>query len=295
VISILIPIYNCDARKLVKELHQLCEKAGIVYEILAFDDHSDEVFRKLNVSISQVSHAVYKVLPENMGRSKIRNLLAKEAQYPNLIFVDCDMMVDSDQFIKNYLNVSENASVIYGGLTYADQPKDKNKSLRWKYGIEREALTAKEREIKPYISIKTCNLWIKKEVFEQVIFNETLTQYGYEDTLFGIELQQKNISVMHIDNPLIHCGLEDNDIYLEKTKTAMQNLKSLMKNKDLKNHLSKMKIVEYYNFEKKLGLYKVTLLNYQTFGSVILTNLKSKNPNLKLFDLYKLVYLYRAK
>ncbi len=75
----------------------------------------------------------------------------------------------------------------------------------------------------------------------------------------------------------------------------MENLKYLLKNKDLKKYLSTMKIVEYYNFEKKLGLNKVTLLNYQTFGSVILNNLKSKHPNLKLFDLYKLVHLYRAK
>lgn len=276
-------------------MHQLCQKSGVSYEIIAFDDHSDEVFRKLNETITQQSNTFYRVLDQNIGRSKIRNLLASEANYPNLLFVDCDMNVVSDQFLKNYLNAADKAPVIFGGLTYGDQPKDKNKILRWKYGIEREALTAKEREKKPYISIKTCNLWIRKEVFDKVKFNETLTQYGYEDTLFGIELHQKNIDVLHIDNPLIHNGLEDNDVYLEKTKTAMQNLKFLLKNKELKKHLSTMKIIEYYNFEKKLGLNKVTLLNYQTFGAVILNNLKSKHPNLKLFDLYKLVYLYRAK
>jgi glycosyltransferase involved in cell wall biosynthesis len=294
-LSILIPVYNFDVRKLVRDLHSLCEKAGIVYEILVYDDHSENVFPELNQSVTTYNTVRYKQLSENKGRSGIRNLLASEAVYENLIFIDCDMHIVSDQYIKDYIRSMDHADAVFGGLIYAEAPKDRNKMLRWKYGTEREAIPAIQREKKPFISMKTCNLLIRKKVFDKIGFSEDIEGYGYEDTLFGIQLKRFGFTVAHIDNPLIHTGLEDADVYLEKTTTAMKNLRRMMNNPELKNHLSELKIIEHYRFEKKLGVSGLTLLNYSTFRPVILKNLRSKNPNLKLFDLFKLVHLFRSK
>ena len=48
---------------------------------------------------------------------------------------------------------------------------------------------------------------ISKTCFEQISFNEDLQGYGHEDTLFGYELDKKNIQIHHLDNPVLN-GLD---------------------------------------------------------------------------------------
>jgi glycosyltransferase involved in cell wall biosynthesis len=294
VLSILIPIYNYDVQKLVAELSEQCVKAEVDFEILCYDDASFPGIAEANKGITAFEGVEYTILRQNIGRSAIRNLLAKNAKYDHLLFIDCDMQIEHRDYIDRYLSCIGMAGAIFGGLNYGERPKDTAKQLRWVYGMEREAVSAKERGNKPYISLKTCNLLISKELFRKVMFNETLRGYGYEDTLFGIELQRAEADVLHIDNSLIHKGLENSDVFLEKTIEAMKNLKRLLKDPEIKPYLSDMRIVKYYHLERRLGLEKLSLLNYQSFKPVILKNLKSKRPSLKLFDFYKLAQLIKA-
>ncbi len=295
-LSILIPIYNYDVTKLCTKLIQLCESAAIPFEIRLMDDASDLHFKQLNAPLSNLEPVHYTELRNNIGRSKIRNRLAAEAQFDTLLFIDSDMYPPTTRdFIQNYLPEIAKEQVVFGGLIYSnDRPKDKNKCLRWKYGVEREALSAKDRERKPWVALKTCNLLIRKSVFESIKFDENFKGYGYEDTLFGIELQKKNIPVKHIDNPLQHLGLEDTKLFLKKTQEAMQNLARLLKNPDLSEYLQEMKIVKYYRLEKRLKIDKLSAMNQRAFNPLILKNLQSRNPNMRLFDFYKLASLINA-
>ena len=60
------------------------------------------------------------------------------------------------------------------------------------------------------------NFMIEKLTFLQHQFDESITKYGHEDTLFGKALQADRIPIIHIDNPLLNKGLDTND---RKSKT----------------------------------------------------------------------------
>ena len=89
-VSVLIPIYNQNVINLALTLNRQCKDAGIAYEILCFDDCSMEIFRKENRQLDHEFGISYLELSENLGRSKIRNLLAKQSRYEHWIFLDGD-------------------------------------------------------------------------------------------------------------------------------------------------------------------------------------------------------------
>lgn len=61
----------------------------------------------------------------------------------------------------------------------------------------------------------------------QLPFDESIVTYGFEDTLWANQLSKHNIKMLHIDNPIIHQGLEKNSVFLSKTKWAIENLVEL--------------------------------------------------------------------
>lgn len=89
-LSILIPVYNYDVRSLVGDLAKQCLEASIPFEILCYDDHSQEEFDRINQKVIQLEGVTYFRLAKNVGRSMIRNHLAQVARYDHLLFLDCD-------------------------------------------------------------------------------------------------------------------------------------------------------------------------------------------------------------
>ena len=89
---------------------------------------------------------------------------------------------------------------------------------------------AAERNKHPHASFSTFNVLIERSVFSKIRFNEELKQYGYEDTLLGYQLKKAGINILHIDNGLIHEGLESNRDFLTKTKLGIENLSKLYDN-----------------------------------------------------------------
>ncbi|NOZ36138.1 MAG: glycosyltransferase [Chlorobi bacterium] len=293
-LSILIPIYNYDVREFVSQLHNQTMQENIDFEIIIADDASENKYRKKNSELTGLKQVEYIQLEKNIGRSKIRNLLAEKAKYENLLFADCDMLIKNNNFIKSYINIQNSYSVICGGICYQKQePKDKQLLLRWCYGIKREKKSAKNRSLNPYSSFMSGNFFIRENIFRQIQFNENISKYGHEDTLFGIELQRKNITIAHIDNPLIHNGLEDNNTFINKTKTGIENLIYISKNYNYPELYKKIKLLR---ISKKLFFLKpLIILTFIISENLILKNLKSKHPILFLFDFYKLGYYLKNK
>ena len=102
-LSILIPVYNFNVTRLVQTLAEQCAATGEAYEIICFDDGSTPEFKAQNQPIQDIKHIDYQELPKNLGRSAIRNALGQAAQYPYLLFMDCDSEVVSKDYINNYL------------------------------------------------------------------------------------------------------------------------------------------------------------------------------------------------
>ena len=100
-ISILIPTYDYDITKLVHELVKQCQSAQIVFEIICQDDDSKSDLNLKNDTINSIASCHFYSNSENFGRSKNRNTLAQKSNYDWLLFLDCDMIHVSENFIQN--------------------------------------------------------------------------------------------------------------------------------------------------------------------------------------------------
>jgi len=254
------------------------------------DDCSAQQFLD-NKKIATLPRCKFIELPQNIGRSKIRNRLAETAQYRHLLFLDCDARVASERFISNYISFCNNENtVVCGGRLYEKTPPDNRDFLfHWKYGSVREAISANDRKL-----LKTAfmsnNFLVSRDVYEKIYFDETITQYGHEDTLFGIALEQKNIPIVHIDNALYHTGLETADVYIKKNRNSMENLVAIAKKTDAAVLSKHVKVVRVALKIKRIRLKRLFSFGFDILHKIIERNLKGKRPSLFLFDVYKLCY-----
>jgi len=288
-LSICIPIYNYDVRRLVKELHLQAEKTSYPYEILLIDDASDEKFREMNQAID-LETVRYIQLNENIGRSKIRNCLAEEAKYSCLLFMDCDSAVASPQYIENYIRFFDSQTICCGGRIYEDKKPADSTYLRWKYGVARECTPAAERRKDPNAGFQTNNFLIHRNIFEKVKFNEELDGYGHEDTLFGLELKGKGIIIQHTDNPLIHLGLESASNFLKKTENGIANLHKveLILREKYPEYVNHSRLMRSKLFLQKFHFSGIASILFRIMRNPMKNNLLSKKPSLFIFDLYRL-------
>ncbi|MCF8243712.1 MAG: glycosyltransferase family 2 protein [Saprospiraceae bacterium] len=284
-LSILIPIFNFDVRPLVNDLHGQCEAAGVGYEILCFDDGSTPDFKQKNKEIWKRTNVIYREMPQNLGRSAIRNTLGRSARFEYLLFMDCDSRVVSPVFIQNYLHHAAPDCLVYGGRCYSDQPPaDPALRFHWHYGRQREQSSAAERSRLPYHSFMTNNFLVPKPIFLGILFDETLRQYGHEDTLFGMELAKRQIPILHIDNPLEHIGLEPVAVFLRKTEQGIENLVKLKnEGKPVETRLlSSFQTCRHWGIERPIEWL------FSALKGLIVRQLSSASPSLRLFDFYKL-------
>jgi len=249
-ISLLIPVYNYDIIALVHSMKGALGKVPEFFEILIGDDGSSPDYREKYNSLS--GNGVRVISSEkNIGRAAIRNRLALEANGDYLLFIDADTMIPgtADGYILKWLPYIKKSEVICGGVLYHDSPPgDPDKLLRWKYGKSKEQIKTSERNKHPHASFTTFNVLISKTVFSKLRFNEELKKYGHEDTLMGYQLKKAGIGILHIDNPLIHEGLETNKDFLTKTKYGIENLSMLYDNVTDKRVFSDtVRILRLYN------------------------------------------------
>jgi glycosyltransferase involved in cell wall biosynthesis len=296
-LSILIPVYNYNAVPLVQQLHKQATQAGILFEILLLDDNSDLNCKRENLLLRDLSYTTLFELPTKAGRAIARNYLAGQAQYDYMLFLDCDSQPVDDRFIARYLPFCKGKdTVVCGGTAYKKQKPEPLFCLRWRYGIHCEVKSAKQRNETPNAKFSTFNFLIARELFLSIRFNELLRNYGHEDTLFGIELQNQNYTAIHIDNPLYHTGIDSNKVYLEKTHQGVENLKILLEQYPNREKLIKeIRLLKYYALLEKTHTVFLVAQLFNISRKMMLANLNSRHPNLMLFNLYKLGYLSRLK
>lgn len=294
VLSILIPIYNFDIRTFVSELHSQSKDANIIFEIILIDDASEIKFQEINKELDNLEFVKYIQLKKNIGRSKIRNLLAEQAKYEYLLFADCDSEIPNKNFINNYIAHCKGELIICGGRTYKNQKPFCNKEyFRWLYGTKREVKNANKRTKFANRSFMTNNYIISKSIHNIVKFDENISQYGHEDTLFGIELKRKKTEIKHIDNPLIHIGLETCMDFINKTKKGIDNLNYLTNNYEYPELFEDIRLLKIYKRTSNLSF--LIRLYFIIFKKITEKNICGIFPSLKLFDLYKLGYFHTIK
>ncbi|MDY7394700.1 glycosyltransferase [Aureibaculum sp. 2210JD6-5] len=291
-LSVLIPTYNYKALPLIQEVHKQLVSSSIDFEIICIDDSSEEEFLIPPIQINSLSNTNYNILDKNLGRSKVRNILAGKAKFNWLLFLDSDVKPLRSDFINNYLEViSLNNKVICGGIRYETEKPKSERQLRHKYGKKREEKSVFERKQQPFRYLLASNFLIEKKVFEDIKFNESLTQYGHEDTLLGIDLRKREINILHIENPVFHLGVEKSSVFLKKTEQAVRNALFLYR----QNLVTKEDIKLIDKYIRLRFIKKPIVFVFRTFKNQIFKQLNSKNPSLLLFDFYKLAFLYSLK
>lgn len=296
-LSILIPTHNYDCGRLVRQLLlQLPDES----EIIIGDDCSADadIVKKIDAASSLPNCHVFRQSgSEPLGRAAIRNALAREARGEWILFIDADAEVRSPSFIADYLAAAEGraedgkyldatAPVVCGGtgnLPCCPRPAAR---LRYDYEVAAEKrLTLTCRQKHPYAQFTTFNFLIQRKLFLSIGFNESLREYGHEDTLFGLELKRRGIAIRHIDNKLTHLGIEDSSEYLAKTETALRTLASM--DIEQKRHV---RISALALHMKRRHLHGLVSLLFRMGKPFLRTNLLGKHPIQILFAFYKLGY-----
>lgn len=294
-ISVLIPVFNCVIKDLVSALEHQFLVAEIPYEIVIIDDGSDLLYKEENKIVVQRKNINYIEFQNNKGRIATRNELMKKAAYDWLLFLDADSLITDTNYLKNYLQaLNKSQDVIVGGRIYdKEKPANCCLSLHWTYGSQREVQLSQQRSKRSYAGFMSNNFLIRKEVFQKLQLTEELSGYGHEDTWMGVQLQKIGANVHHIDNPVLHIGLEDNKVFIEKSQNGLRNLYKLERLVGKEKLSEHVKLYAAYRRYKKLGSLSILSSILSIFEPLIIHNLNSCNPSLLLFDLYRLSYFTR--
>lgn len=278
-LSILIPTFNDPCSTLAGNLQQQAEELGISYEILVADDGSTQhnVLEE-NRSINALPHCQLIERRVNAGRAAIRNFLAQQARYAWLLFIDSDMVVCRNDYLRKYASCEE-TPIVDGGVVIGTCIPGNLRSM-YEKAAESEH-TYEERQQSPYRDFHTANFMIQRALMIEHPFDERFRNYGYEDVLFGKAMEQAGVPILHIDNPMSFEIFEENEHFVSKTEEGLRTL---------------------YQFRHELKGYSRLLDRAQTlprtpirwwhqlFGAMERRHLTGRHPSLWVFKIYKIGY-----
>lgn len=286
-LSVLIPVYNQVCVDRVKKIKELCDTLpNLEYEILVADDgSSDEVTIAKNSYINSLGNCNFICKISNDGSSVTRNFLAKQSKYDLLLFIDCDMDIPDDKFIIRYIEALQKDTVINGGIKIGGNYDELKNNLRYLYEHHEEAAhTAKKRNMEPYKCFRSTNFIIPKDIFMSILFDERMKRY--EDVFLGKMLEQKNIKIVHIDNPVIMNDFEENNVYLNKIELDINVLFQFRK--ELHGY---SRLLTYGMFIKNNRLLSIIIKTWhKLFKKIEREILVSNRPCLNVLIAYRIGY-----
>lgn len=286
-LSICIPHYNFVNPLLFEHLFYQCKNCGINFEIIIADDASENSNKAYLKQFTQPEYKLF-FLEKNIGRSAIRNYLATKANYGHLLFLDADAEIISDDFISIYISQLGN-NIISGGRVYSINEPAHEYSLHYTYGSQVEQYSG--------ALFQSNNFIIPKIVFSSLIFDERLTDYGYEDVLFGLNAKRLGVKLQRVNNPVKHIHLKTNREFVNDLEKALQNLTMLIQTeKDLQLRQE----VSVSAFHRKLKKHRLTFLLSIKQQFILRIIKKSMFLNLPigktfLISVYKLFYFHHLQ
>ncbi|MBV6472831.1 MAG: hypothetical protein JPMHGGIA_01098 [Saprospiraceae bacterium] len=256
-------------------------------EIIVCDDGSGLEWQPLFQEAGRETFVRILDQPVNSGRAATRNRLAAQAQYPILLFLDADVYIAQPDFLHNYLRAipPDDHWVIYGGCQYPEErPEDPRLRLHWEYGrrVENPGLAKRKRQAHRHFH--TVNFMVPKALMLHLPFDEHLKGYGHEDSAWATALSQMGVPMAHIENPVVHLGLNTHVHFLRNVASSVSNALTLeSKGQSLPGGLKFVRLC--------LGGLKLKGLCYHLYRRCerrIVHNLIGQNPNLWMLGMYKL-------
>jgi cellulose synthase/poly-beta-1,6-N-acetylglucosamine synthase-like glycosyltransferase len=245
-LSILIPQYNQEVTALL-DLLEASIPNHITYEVIVANDN-DQVSYPITKEWLNTRGFRFIQNSKNIGRAKNRNQLADLSQYDFLLFMDEDMMPKKTSVIKRYYHAILNNDVVVGGHIYEEKSPNSSHLLHWRYGSTVEAKGSLKNENKIFSSAVFS---IKKSCFNSIKFNESIVDYGHEDSLFGASLDQHNYKIQFIDEPCYHLGLYTNSDFVERSLTAINTLYHIEQSINHPASHALTRLQQYYTAKKR--------------------------------------------
>lgn len=287
-LSIAIPTRNDDCSLLVsKLLEQARRETSLDFEILIADDASDdaEVASQLDILGQQKGCRLIR-MKENVGRAAVRNMLAREAKYDRVLFIDAGVDITNPNFIHTYILHAEDADIICGGWKTEVDSQTAISNLRAKYELSCEQNhTPKQRNRHPYRSFRTVNFLAHKDILLKNPLPADMTGYGYEDVVFGKQTERAGCTILHIDNPVVYKSYEDNTAFVCK---IMQSVNTLYIYRERIGHYSKLHAIA--ERVRKLRLASLIVLIYRLRSESWKRQLCGNRPSMRILSLLKLGY-----
>lgn len=285
-LSIAIPTRNDDCSQTVsKLLEQARRETSLDFEILIADDASDnaEVIRQLNIIGNQEGCRLIR-LKENVGRAAVRNMLAREAKYDKVLFIDAGVDINNQDFLKTYILHANDADIVCGGWKTEVGAETAKANLRAKYELDCEKNhTPLQRNKHPYRSFRTVNFLVHKDILLNNPFPADMTGYGYEDVVFGKQAEKAGCTVLHIDNPVVYKSYEDNEAFVSKT---IQSVNTLYIYRERIGQYSKLHSIAFRL--RKLRLDSLMVFLYKQRSVTWKKQLCGNCPSLRMLSLLKL-------
>lgn len=288
-LSICIASYGNDVGALIEVLLSEIEANPSLSntEILISDQYSEA--HPLHKNWTQNARVGYHHYTELRGRAANRNHLVALSQGAQLLFLDADALPVQPDFIAQYLGHAAPQTVLVGGTAYRS---DHKQWLRYKVGVQKESIPAKRRSQLPYSSFSAFNVCMDRAVAEAITFDANLIEYGHEDTLFGLELRHRCVPVKHLDNPAYHLGIDSDEVFMEKTKTAVLGLAALINAGKIDEDV---RLYATYKRLQSWGGAVLMRLLHPILAPWMFEQLSAGRGSVAMFDLYKLLVLCAAQ
>ena len=290
-ISILIPCYNFNAYPLVLSLEKQALLLDVSFEIICSDDGSFSLKNEENQKINLLTNSKFIELKKNIGRVQNRIFLAEKAQYEWIIFLDVDSEPKKNDYLKKYISNIGKSDFVFGGNEFRYNLSEKF-SLKNKFAKYREAKSTNVRKRKPYKYIISANFMAKKSSFLYCYSKIKYKSYG-NDYIISSILQKNKILISHIDNFTVISVNDDNEQFILKSKDALRNLYRNYFDGNLRK--SSISILNAFSILENFRMRKVFLAITNPLEKFIFRKINSKNPNLILFDIFRLRYLCSIK
>ncbi len=223
-VSVLAPFFRDDPARL---LAALGAQAIDGVELVVLDDGSGDAALAAAAARQITALALparFIALAANEGRAKGRNRLAANARGRWLLFLDSDMLPDSPDFLKTWLDLvrRDEPAVAFGGFSLDQAPATRDNALHRAISGRSDCVDLATRTRTPEKYVFTSNLLVRRDVFESEAFDEGFTGWGWEDVEWAMRVSRKH-AILHVDNTATHLGLDRAGVIAAKYEQSAAN------------------------------------------------------------------------
>lgn len=281
VLSVIAPSYLDDPLPLINSLSK-CEGAASCEVIIYLDGWGDRdtLLQIKDALKSFPGRGILIAAHKNAGRALARERLQMAASADWFVFLDADMRIESTDYLTNYFKIirrSNDIGAVFGGFSIEEKLGDMAHGLHYAQSLKSECISADERKLHPGAYLWMSNLLVARHVMDEERPDPEFVGWGWEDCDWGLRVAQK-YKIDHIDNRVVHLGLEKDDVLIGKYRNSGDNFRRVCA-----KHPVQMKALRIYKTAKAARF--IPLKNIAILASSIAAKARWLPLSLRLYAL----------